>query len=137
LVQTVFSATADFYVLQNKEKTVLHLSVVTTVVMLLGIITGAFFSALHVIVFYTIANLILIPVQVYIGFYRSLHFRPGELINFWGPKFVLASVLVYFVFYDKYWLQVLVAFLYIVHLVYYQRHDLDKVLAVVRRKRLK
>jgi len=135
LLQTVFSATSDFYVLQNKEKTVLKLSVYTSVFMLIGIIAGAFFSALHVIIFYTIANLILVPIQVYVGFYISLNFKVPELLQFWGPKFILASALTYFIYADMYWYQLGIAVFYFAHLIYYQRNDLDKVFAVIRKKR--
>jgi O-antigen/teichoic acid export membrane protein len=137
LLQTIFAAASDYYVLQHKEKTFLRLSIYTSIFMLLGIFAGAFFSALHVIIFYTIANLILVPIQVYIGFYKSLRFKVSELTSFWGPKFVLATAVTFFIYYDFYWLQVAAAILYFFHLMYYQRHDLDKVLTVIRIRKIK
>ena len=135
LIQTIFSATSDFYVLQNKEKTVFLLSILSSAFMVSGILIGAFFSALHVIVFYTIANIVYLPVQVYIGFYKALGFNAKALANFWGPKFILCSLLAYFTFHDMYLFQVVASILYLIHIIYFQRKDLDKIISIVKRRK--
>ncbi len=137
LIQTIFSATSDFYVLQNKEKTVLKLSIISTVLSIIAIIFGVFYSALHVIIFYTLANLILIPVQVIIGFYKALKFNIQELLAFWAPKFIMGLLLVYFTYFDHYIGLVIIAVIYLAHLLLYLREDLNELISLIRLKLLK
>ncbi len=137
LTQTIFSASTDYYVLQKKERTVFILSVVWSSTTVSAILFGALFSVLHVILFYTIANQALILFQIYYGFYKSLGFSFNEIIRFWGAKFLLGTLLVYFIYYDLYFFQVITAVLYFSHIVYYQRQDLDKLLVMLRAKKKK
>ncbi len=134
LIQTIFSATGDFYVLQKKEKTVLKLSIISTVLSVSAIVLGVRYSPLHVILFYTLANIIMIPVQVIMGFYRALKFKISELLSFWAPKFFMSILLVYFNFYDHYLALVVIAVFYLAHLLLYLKQDINKFIGLIKEK---
>ncbi len=136
LTQTIFSATTDFYVLLHKEKTVFKLAIINTTVILTGIVIGSLFSPLYIIICYTIAYQILVVTQTYVGFYKSLGYKTSDLLRFWGPKFLYTTVLVYFIYNDMFNLQVAIAILYIVHITYYQREDIGKVLSFIIKKKV-
>jgi len=124
LVQTVFAATRDFYVLQKKERTILNITMINSIMSVAAIITGAFFSPLHIIFLVTVANTIMIPIQVYIGFYKALQFKVKELLLFWGPKFVISGFFIYTIYYELYLYQVVTTIVYTIHLVTMQKRDI-------------
>ncbi len=132
LVQTVLMATRDFYVLQNEEKTVLKITVINSIVSIAGILTGAFFSPLHIILFFTIANTLMIPVQVIIGFYKALNYKSRELYIFWGPKFLVSALFIYLIYFDYYIYQVILTLIYFIHLFINQKQELLKFVTLFR-----
>ena len=126
LVQTVFAATRDFYVLQNKERVILNITLFNSILSITSITVGAFFSPLHIILFVTIANTIMIPVQVYIGFYKALGFKFKELLIFWGPKFLISGAFIYTIYYELYIYQFIITGIYLIHLFTTQSGDILK-----------
>jgi O-antigen/teichoic acid export membrane protein len=127
LIQPIFSAIDNYYVLQGKEKTVLKLSFIGAVVSISAILLGAFFSPLHIVLFYAISNIVMIIPRLIMGFYYALNYKVSEILNFWGFKVILSSMLLYTIFYEKSNLTLIIIVIYPVHLIFVQKNDLMKV----------
>jgi teichuronic acid exporter len=137
LIQPMLSSMTDYYILQGKEKTVMHIAVISSTLTISAIITGAFFSVIHVILFYAIANIVLLFPKMIIGFYYALNYKVAEILSFWLPKIVLTSFLLYFIHSGMDLYKYLVIGIYPFHLLYSQRNDMNKIIMMFKKKLIK
>jgi O-antigen/teichoic acid export membrane protein len=95
-IQILAIAAQELYVIEKNEKAYVTLGIPMSLILVGGIVVGAFFSPLHIIRFYALALfLVQTPVNLYFGHYRILKFSPRQLLRFWGPKTLLSAALVF------------------------------------------
>ncbi|MGF1585659.1 MAG: oligosaccharide flippase family protein [Bacteroidales bacterium] len=134
MIQPILSSMTDYYVLQGKEKTVMHIAVISSILTISAIITGAFFSVVHVILFYAIANIVLLIPKMILGFYYALNYRVAEILNFWLPKIILTSFLLYFIHSGMDLYKTVVIGIYPLHLLHSQRNDMNKIIKMFKKR---
>jgi hypothetical protein len=95
-MQTLSIAAMDLYVIEKKERFLVTLEIPLTLILVLGIVVGAFFSAVHIIRFYAIAFIIvLMPLELYLAHYKIFHFTISQIIRFWVPKLALTAGMIF------------------------------------------
>ncbi len=135
LTQTLNSTTGNIFILYSKEKIMFRLGIPVNIVMIAAIATGAFFSYVHVLRFYSLSFLLVnLPLVMYIGFRRSFGFEMKEILTFWVPKIALSAFMVVSIWIGYTWLTVAFAFIYLVHLIIRQREDLANGYRLLKRK---
>jgi len=135
MLQTLLSTVGNIYILFDKEKILFQIGGLTAVIMIGAIITGAFFSIVHVARFYALSYILLtVPINLYVGFIRAIHFKPWEVIRFWVPKLVLVLGM-----FAGIWLDILLVtsgflLVYMIHILVFQWNDLKKLVKLMKRK---
>ena len=138
LSQTLISTTGNIFILLNKEKIFMRLGVIMSILIVGSIVVGAFFSVLHIIRFYTLFYLIaVIPIVLYIGFYKSFRFSGKRILSFWLPKLVLLVALVFEIWFGTMKYIAILLGLYLIHLVFFQRKAIMTFLEIVKNRILK
>ena len=138
LTQTLNSTTGNIFVLYGKEKTLLHISIPTNIVVVGAIALGATISVLHVMRFYTLASVAFdIPFVIYYGFKKSFGFKTRTILAFWIPKIVLSLLMVGSVWLKYKYLTIGLSAVYFIHLVIDQRNDLKNIIIFIRKKYLR
>jgi O-antigen/teichoic acid export membrane protein len=127
LTQTLNSTTGNIYILLGKEKTLMRIGIPTSLIIILSIALGAIFSYVHILRFYTIAIVCFdIPINIYYGFKKSFHFSNRDIIRFWIPKVLLSIMMVVTIWISYKWGTIILAILYLIHLVFLQKEDIVK-----------
>jgi teichuronic acid exporter len=135
IFQTIVSTTGHIFILLGKEKKFMQIGITTSIILVLSIIAGAFYSVKMIAIFYTLGfMLIIMPVQLYFGFIKTFGFSVSEVLKFWMPKLIIGlAVLAAQLMGKNYWIYGLMT-IYAIHLIYFQRHDLEKLQRLVVRK---
>ena len=95
-MQILTISAMDLYLLINKEKAYITLGIPLSLILVAGIVVGAFFSSYHVIRFYALAFIMVqVPVDLYFGHYRMLKFSIRQILFFWTPKILLTTGLIF------------------------------------------
>ena len=138
LSQTLISTTGNIFILLKKEKIFMRLGVVMSSLMVASIIAGAFFSVLHIIRFYTLFYFIaVIPVVLYVGFYKSFGLSLKEIIAFWVPKIIISILLIFSIWFgNKIYSSILLA-LYFIHLLFFQWREIINFFGILKKRILK
>jgi O-antigen/teichoic acid export membrane protein len=127
IFQTLISTIGHFYVLENKENALMKIGVISAIIMVACIIIGAFFSVKLIAIAYTLGfMIIIIPLYLYFGFYKTFKFSAKHVLQFWIPKLILGLSIVIAEILDlKYLINILVI-VFAIHLIYFQRKDIKK-----------
>ncbi|MFO7669629.1 MAG: oligosaccharide flippase family protein [Bacteroidales bacterium] len=129
LTQTLNSTSGNIYILYNKENMLFRVGIPTSLAVIGAILWGAFYSYVHVLLFYTITIVCFdIPVNLVYGFKKSFGYSTKEIIYFWMPKLLLSVVLIISVWYNFLMINLITCGVYLVHLIIKQRQDISSVL---------
>lgn len=135
LTQTLNSTTGNIFILLGKEKILFRIGIPSSIIIILAIVTGAFFSYVHVLIFYTISIVCIdIPIVLYYGFKKAFGYPTKVIIYFWLPKLGLSALMIFSVWLKYQWLTIAFAIIYLVHLVIRQRDDIYNTFTFILRK---
>ncbi len=135
LSQTLISTTGHIFILFRKENVMMYVGVVSAVIMVAAIILGSLYSVLDIARFYSLSYLVLIiPINLVFGFGKTFGFEPRKVINFWLPKLLLYLVMLFSIWNDIYVISVTAISLYLVHLLFFQRNDINEFFAFLGKK---
>jgi len=135
LTQTVISTNDSMFKLLNKERTMFYLGAISSGIVAIAIAAGAMVSLLSIARFYAFAYLVLVvPLQLYVGFIRALGYAPRIILLFWLPKIVCYLIVLWGVWYGHQEFTIIGMVGYFIHLVYFQRKDLLKIFGVINNK---
>lgn len=128
LTQTVIATNDSMFKLYNKERTLFYLGAASSGIVAVAIALGATQSLLSIAKFYAFAYLFLvIPLQLYVGFIRSLGYEVKLIVSFWLPKIICFSAVLFGVWTDRFPVVLAGMIVYFIHLVHFQRKDLLKI----------
>ncbi len=89
-LQTSSIASMDLYVLNKKEKALISIGIPSSLILVVAIVFGAFFSSIHIARFYALMFVVIqLPFLLIFGHNKILGFEQKKIILFWGPKIVL------------------------------------------------
>ena len=95
LTQPIIAPISVLLILDNREDVLFKIGVFNAIIIVLAIIIGAFFSPLHIALFYTIAYLcISAPIVVYWAEVDTMDFRLWSVAKSWVPKLVFSLLIV-------------------------------------------
>ncbi|WP_020526572.1 oligosaccharide flippase family protein [Flexithrix dorotheae] len=117
-VQAMLSPAGQIFILHNEEKTLFKMGIVNSFILVASIAFGAIYSIRHIVLFYTISNILLTtPIIIIVGFKNTFHFGNSNLIKFWIPKLFLLFSICLSVWYNITYLKVLFLGLLSIHLL--------------------
>ncbi len=135
LTQTLNSTTGNIFILYGKEKMLFRLGIPVNIVLIAAIATGAVFSYVHVLRFYSLAFIVVnLPLVMYVGFKRSFGFEMKEILSFWVLKIVLSALMVVFIWIGNTYLTAACSLIYLIHLIIRQREDIKNGYNLLMRK---
>lgn len=138
LGQTLISTAGHIFVLYERERTLTLLGIIQSIVLVAAIAVGAFISIKMLIVFYSIAYLlVVVPTTLYLGFYKSFKYSFKDIIVFWGPKLFTYSGILVAIYFEFFWLKIGLILLLCIHVLYYQRVEIIKFVDLVAEKYLR
>jgi len=125
LTQTLNSTVGNIFILHGKEKMLFRIGLPSNLVMILAISFGAFFSYVHILIFYSIAHICInLPIVLQWGFRKTFGYTTREILYFWVPKIVLSLLMVLSIWGGYQWITLALALVYLVHLVVRQQEDI-------------
>jgi O-antigen/teichoic acid export membrane protein len=135
IFQTLVGSYGHIFILMEKEKMFMKIGIISALILVLSIVIGAFYSVKLIAISYTVCFMIIIlPISLYYGFYKTLGFDVADILKFWLPKMIIAYlVLIALIFNLEGWVYGLML-LYGIHLFYFQRNDLNKLKNMVMTK---
>ncbi len=134
-LQTMVIAAMDLYMIEKNERAYLTLGIPLSLILVVGIVVGAFFSALHILIFYSLAFvLVQTPVSLYFGHYKILKFSVKQILKFWFPKMVLTAGLIFSIWFGDQWITALILLLFFLDTIIYQGRDLAKIYTLLKNK---
>jgi O-antigen/teichoic acid export membrane protein len=135
LMQSMFKTIQPVFLLYGKEKTLTILHIVNSILRVLVIIAGAFFSIMHMVSFLVLFEIFInLPMQVYYGFYKSFGYKPMVLIKYWLPVAMAGTGLLLSIYIDSMFLRGLVLGIFNLQLIYDMRKTIGETLHFVRVK---
>jgi len=135
IFQTLISTIGHIYILEEKEKAFMHIGIITAVLMVVSIVIGAFFSVKLIAICYTVGFMVIImPIYLYYGFIKTFGFTVKEVFRFWFPKLVLGLLIVAAEILDKPLYIYFLMTIFAIHLIYFQRRDISKLIQLFREK---
>jgi len=136
-LQTMVIAAMDLYMIEKNERAYLTLGIPLSLILVGGIIVGVFFSALHIIRFYSLAFvLIQTPVSLYFGHYKILKFSGKQILKFWGPKVIITAGLVFSIWFGTPLITSILLLLFFLDTIIYQGKDLVRIFRLLKNKLL-
>ena len=134
-LQTTLIAAMDLYMIEHKEKAYLTLGIPLSLILVVGIVIGAFFSAISILRCYALSFvLVQIPVSLYFGHYRILKFQPIQLLKFWGPKVLLTAVLIFSIWFGNNITTTVIMLLTLFDTLFFRFKDIKEVFFMVKEK---
>lgn len=119
IYQSMFRTTQPVYLLYNKERTLTFLHVFNSIIKVVLVIIGSFYSVIHIITLLTLFEIIInLPLQVYYGFYKSFGFSKADIFNFWVPVSIVGVGLYLSIYTDNLLLRAIVFVFFNLKLVY-------------------
>jgi O-antigen/teichoic acid export membrane protein len=136
-LQTLLSTAGNIYLLMEKERTFMYIGVFTAFLMVAAIIVGSFYSVLSIAIFYTICFIVLIvPIHLYVGFYKTFNYSVKYIMKFWMPKLILGFLLVVALLLEQRLMLFILLSIYLIHILFYQRKDIQKLKELVIKKKV-
>jgi teichuronic acid exporter len=133
--QTMISTTGHMFILLEKEKLFMQVGITTSVLMVVAIALGAMHSMLMVAIAYTFCYVVVIvPINLYFGFIKAFGYGWKFIFQFWFPKLIFGTALLFTIFLSLILWQVVFMGLLLTHILYYQRVDLRNLANVVHRR---
>lgn len=127
-LQTLTIAAMDLYMLEKKEKALITLGIPLSLILVIGIVIGAFFSALHIVRFYAISFAVVqVPVSLYFGHYRILKFSARQIFSFWVPKVLLTIALIFSIWFGTPLITTIIMAIFVFDTVYFRFNDLKEI----------
>ncbi len=127
IFQTLISTTGHIYILLEKEKTFMYVGVASAIILVLAIVIGSLYSVVVIAIIYTFSYIVfIVPIQLYVGFYRTYGFSLKYLLKFWVPKLIIGFMLVISILFEQRLMLFGLLTLYLIHILYFQRNDLKK-----------
>jgi O-antigen/teichoic acid export membrane protein len=137
-LQTLMIAADDLYMLYKKERAYLTLGIPLLLILVAGIVIGAFFSALHIIRFYALALALLqTPMSLYFGHYRILGFNIRQIFKFWMPKVIITNCLIFSIWFGNIYITSLILIIAIFEAIIFRYKDILEVSILLKDKWLK
>jgi len=137
-LQTMAIAAMDLYMIEKNERAYLTLGIPLSLILVVGIVVGIFFSALHILRFYALAFvLIQTPVSLYFGHYKILKFSAKQILKFWVPKVLLTAGLIFSIWFGNPLITSLILVLFFLDTIIYQGRDLVRIYTLLKNKLLK
>ncbi|MCD4683266.1 MAG: oligosaccharide flippase family protein [Bacteroidales bacterium] len=127
IFQTLISTTGHIYILLEKEKTFMYVGVASAIILVSAIVIGSLYSVVVIAIIYTFSYIaFIVPIQLYVGFYRTYGFSLKYLLKFWVPKLVIGFMLVISILFEQRLMLFGLLSIYLIHILYFQRNDLKK-----------
>ena len=134
-MQTMVIAAMDLYMLENKEKAYLTLGIPLSLILVAGIVVGAFFSPLYILRCYALSFILIqTPVSLYFGHYKILKFTLGQLVKFWLPKIILTTALIFSIWFGNWITTLVIIVIYAIETVYFRFKDIKEVFIMVKER---
>jgi len=135
IFQTIISTIGHIYILEEKEKAFMQIGIITAIIMVISIVIGAFFSVKLIVICYTIGYMIaVIPIYLYFGFIKTFGFPINHVVKFWFPKLLLGLLIVVAEILDKQLYIYILMSVFAIHLLYFQRRDIIKLMQLFKNK---
>ncbi|MCF8369849.1 MAG: lipopolysaccharide biosynthesis protein [Bacteroidales bacterium] len=132
MFQTLISTTGHIYLLLEHERRFMLIGVGSAILMVIAIVIGSFYSMKAVAISYAFCYMLLIvPLHIYVGFYKTFKFKFSFIWKFWFPKIIFGIAMMFAVFYElQTWLYIILP-AYLIHLLYNQRTELSKLKGLI------
>ncbi len=135
IFQTLITTTGHIFILLEREKTFMHVGIVSAIIMVSSIVFGAFFSMKMIAIAYTTGYVLInVPLYLYFGFYKTFGFTFSHILKFWLPKLLFGFTILIAEFTNFNILIYVLVVLYAVHLIYLQGNDIKKLKQMVFEK---
>jgi PST family polysaccharide transporter len=129
LTLTLIQTTDVMYKLLRKENKLFIVTLISSIVMIMAVIAGSIISVMKVAQFLTLAYLaIIIPFHLIFGFIKAMNYSVKKICWFWCPKILLTNAALYTIWTNHYSWTAIIIIVYMTHLIYYQRNDIQKFL---------
>lgn len=137
-LQTLLIAAMDLYMLDNKEKAYLTLGIPLSLILVVGIAIGAFFSPLYILRCYALAFvLVQIPVSLYFGHHKILGFSARQIFQFWVPKLVLTTLLIFSIWFGNTITSSVLLAIFVFETVFFRYRDIKEIFLSVKDRLMK
>jgi O-antigen/teichoic acid export membrane protein len=137
-MQTMLIAAMDLYMLDNKEKAYITLGIPLSLILVVGIVVGTFFSPLYILRCYALSFILIqIPVSLYFGHYKILGFTLNQIFKFWGPKIIITALLIFSIWFGNIITTSIIMVFYIFETVFFRFKDIKEVFFSIKDKLLK
>jgi O-antigen/teichoic acid export membrane protein len=137
-MQTMLIAAMDLYMLDNKEKAYLTLGIPLSLILVVGIVIGAFFSPLYILRCYALSFILVqIPVSLYFGHYRILKFTARQIFQFWVPKIIITALLIFSIWFGNMLTTFVIMVIYTFETVYFRYNDIKEVFFSIKDRLMK
>jgi PST family polysaccharide transporter len=134
-LQILTIASDDLYMIEKNEKAYVTLGIPLSLILVIGIVIGAFFSPLHIIRFYALSfTLVQLPASLYFGHYKILKFSFEQILKFWLPKIILTNLLIFSIWFGNIYITSAIMFLLLIDTFYKKQKDLKKIFLLVSAK---
>ncbi len=132
LTQTVIATNDSMFKLYNKERMLFYLGAASSGIVAIAIAYGATQSLLSIAKFYALAYLLLvIPLQLYVGFIRTLGYQVKLIVSFWFPKLLCFYAMLFGIWTHRYPVVLIGMISYFLHLIHFQRKDLLQIVKLL------
>ena len=134
-INSVNSPISHVYILYGKERVMLLVNSVNSLLTIALVIAGGLISMMHIIKFLALGFLIITtPLNLYFGFYRSFKYKVMEIARFWLPAMVFGTMLFLSVYFLWPVTRVLSLLLFLLFLLYELRSGLKESRKIIQRK---
>ena len=134
-LQTLSIAAMDLYVIEKKERALVTLEIPLTMTLIVGIVVGTFFSALHIIRFYALAFILIqTPLSLYFGHYKLFKYPAGQILKFWTPKLLIPTGLVFSIWFGNVYISAALLALSFIETLATQGKDIKEIFVLIKGK---
>jgi len=135
LIKTLTNTTGHIYILFHKEKVLMYVGIVNSIITITAIVIGSMYSVITIARFITLSTLaVTTPITLIYGFAKTFGFKISDIIKFWVPKLLFSLTILYSVWADYYFVSVIAIISYLIHLIFFQWKDLIKVSGFLKEK---
>jgi teichuronic acid exporter len=127
MCKTMLASTTNVYILLGKERTNMIIGTISAVAMIVSIVSGAFISLIHVAFLHALAYIaFVIPVNVYLGFYKAIGYPFKFILTFWLPKILFFLALLFTIKEAHKTASIVILVTYLLHILYLQRKNIKR-----------
>lgn len=132
LTQPLVAPVSPLLILYKKEKILLTIGVLNSIVIVTFISLGIMFSVEHVAFFYVLSYLLIsLPLVVYLSLIKSIGFQWKEMIIFWGSKILFSTLVLFAIFFATDQLLYLFTAIYCAFVLILERKNVKDTIALV------